>query len=170
MEAPVTIRKAVPEDLDEILSIYKKARRFMRQNGNPTQWNGGYPSQELIVSDIAQGNCHICLSDNKIVGVFTFIIGEDPTYQFIENGCWHWELPYGTIHRVASSGDTNGIAAACFSYCEKQIGHLRIDTHADNASMLAALQQFGFRRTGTIYVADGTPRQAFDYLRKEQSK
>ena len=34
------IRLASFNDLDEILTVYDTARKFMRATGNPTQWNG----------------------------------------------------------------------------------------------------------------------------------
>ena len=43
------------------------------------------------------------------------------------------------------------------------IGHLRIDTHADNEPMLNAVKRYGFKHCGVIYVADGSPREAFQY-------
>lgn len=36
--------------------------------------------------------------------------GEEPTYQVIDNGSWSYDIPYGTIHRVASSGKAKGKA------------------------------------------------------------
>ena len=35
--AMTVVRPAVLEDLDRILEIYAEARRFMAENGNPTQ-------------------------------------------------------------------------------------------------------------------------------------
>lgn len=166
MDTPITIRKTTYGDLPEILKIYGNARQFMIEHGNPTQWADGYPGEDLIRSDIDRGNSYVCLSEDRIVGTFAFLIGEDPTYQYIENGAWHWDTPYGTIHRVASSGTVRGIAAASFRFCAGKINHLRIDTHADNLQMQTAIRKFGFRPTGIIYVGDGTPRLAFDYLVK----
>ena len=53
------IRKAQPEDLPRILEIYAFARQFMRETGNPTQWAGGYPKEELIRKDI-DTFCNLC--------------------------------------------------------------------------------------------------------------
>ena len=57
-----------------------------------------------------------------------------------------------------------GIARACFEYCIEQIDYIRIDTHKDNISMQTAIERFGFRKCGNIYVRDGTERIAYDYL------
>ena len=92
-------------------------------------------------------------------------LGEEPTYRLIEQGHWHANRPYGTIHRMASDGHTHGIARASFDYCAAQTDYLRIDTHADNRPMLRAITRYGFRPCGIIYVRDGSPRLAFDLER-----
>jgi hypothetical protein len=157
------IQKSKREDLPAMLEIYAQARSFMAQNGNPTQWAGGYPAPELLEEDIARGNSYVCLEKGKIVGTFAWIIGSEPTYQIIEAGTWRQDTPYGTIHRLASDGKTHGVAAACFAFCRQQIPHLRIDTHGDNLPMQGAIEKFGFCKRGIIYVADGSPRIAYDY-------
>ncbi len=74
-------------------------------------------------------------TDGKIHGVFTFIIGKDPTYQKIEQGAWLSNSSYGTIHRVANDGAEKEIMRKTVSYCENKMTHLRIDTHGDNRIM-----------------------------------
>lgn len=158
------IRKAKNNDLPVIMKIYEKARLFMKNNGNPTQWSSGYPDEEIISKDIADGNFYVCIENNSIVGVFAFIIGEEPTYQRIEQGAWHSSMQYGTIHRLASDGSTKGIARSCFDFCREKCSYLRIDTHRDNKPMQAAIRKYGFRECGIIYVRDGSERIAFDYM------
>ena len=53
------IHPATQADLDEIEKIYALARRFMVENGNPTQWNDGYPRRELLEGDLARGNLYV---------------------------------------------------------------------------------------------------------------
>lgn len=157
------MRNAQLHDIPEIMALYENARAFMRKNGNPTQWSGGYPAESLIRQDIAQNNCYVCLENNMLVGTFALILGEDPTYQIIEQGAWHYDLPYGTIHRLASAEHARGISKTCFDFCLGKINYLRIDTHADNMPMQAAIARYGFQKCGIIHIADGTPRLAFDY-------
>lgn len=159
------IRKALAGDLPVIFGIYESARKFMRENGNPTQWGNDRPAKALICADVDAGNLYVC-DDGGIYAVFAFIIGDDPTYRVIENGAWHYELPYGVIHRVASSGRRSGVMREIADYCSRHAAYLRIDTHADNRFMLGALTRYGFRECGTIYVDNRTPRVAFDYLKE----
>ena len=78
------IRLSKEEDLKTIMEIYALARKFMKEQGNPTQWGEDYPSKLLIEADISSHQSFVVEEDGKIVGTFAFIIGEDPTYQVIE--------------------------------------------------------------------------------------
>ena len=91
--------------------------------------------------------------------------GEDESYRVIEDGAWHLDQPYGTIHRLASNGKARGVSKACFDFCTAQIGYLRADTHADNRPMQRLLEAYGFRRCGVIHGAfDGGERIAYDCI------
>ena len=155
------IRRAVPADLERILDIYAYARRFMAENGNPTQWAGGYPARSQLEEDIRQEKLYAVTRYGKMHGVFYFAVGEDPTYARIEDGAWRSNTPYGTIHRIAGDG-SGGIFPACLEFCLTRIGHIRIDTHHDNRPMQHVVEKHGFSRRGIIYVADGSPRIAYD--------
>lgn len=164
----ITIRPTKEEDLQAILQIYARARQFMRENGNPNQWGNIHPLQELIEGDIRKGQSYLCEKDGEAVGVFAFIICEDPTYKEIEGGEWLSEEPYGTIHRLASAGVCKGVAEACFAFCRERISHLRIDTHEDNKIMQKKVVEFGFEYWGIIYVRDRSPRLAYEYRKVER--
>ena len=156
------IRHAALSDLDQIEEIYTHARAFMAQNGNPTQWKDGYPQRAMLEADIRKQNLFVVLNDGGICGVFLFVIGEDPTYRYMEGGAWRSDRPYGTIHRIASRG--SGVFSACLDFCRGKCDHIRVDTHADNKPMQHLAQKHGFSRRGIIYVADGTPRTAYDLV------
>ena len=156
------IRLASMREVDRLMDIFAIARQFMSANGNAHQWINGYPQRELMVKEIEAGHCWVCLDERDcIVATFCFIVGKDPTYDYIEDGEWPSDDPYAVIHRLASDGSQKGIAAACIDWCSKQIHCLRADTHADNKVMQHLLEKNGFRRCGIIYVANGTPRIAY---------
>lgn len=157
--AMTVVRPAVMEDLDRILDIYAEARRFMAENGNPTQWHSGYPKRELLEQDIRLGRLFAVVRNDEICGAFVFFIGDDPTYRYIE-GSWMADTPYGVIHRIAGQG--GGIFADALAFCEAQISHIRIDTHHDNKPMQHVVETAGFSRRGIIYVEDGSPRIAYE--------
>ena len=155
------IRPAVQADLEKILEIYDHARRFMAENGNPTQWKKGYPSRELLERDIELGRLYVIRDGTDIRGVFVFFVGDDPTYACIE-GSWRSDSSYGVIHRIAGIG--GGVFPAALEFCSAFSKHLRIDTHADNKPMQHVVEKAGFSRRGIIYVEDGTPRIAYDLI------
>lgn len=160
------IRKSTGNDIDEILQIFDTARAYMVSQGNTSQWGDGYPGKDVLTKDVASENNYVMIDNGSIVGTFSFIIGDDPTYKIIKDGAWHYDRPYGTIHRLASSGKTRGIARACFEFCSDLSDYIRIDTHRDNLSMQAAIKNYGFQECGIIFVRDGSERIAFDYLKK----
>ena len=108
----------------------------------------------------------MCEVDGRVVATFAFLPGPDECYDVIEDGQWHSDTPYAVLHRVASDGTVHGIAAAMFAFAKERADHLRIDTHQDNLPMQGAIAKAGFKRAGIVYVSDGTPRVAFDWLRE----
>ena len=154
------IQKATLSQLSEILVVYEKARSFMAETGNPTQWGTNYPPEEMIRRDILDGKCYVNLRDNKILAVFYFAIESDPTYAYID-GSWLNDAPYGVIHRIAVGESGKGAAAACFAFAESLCENIRIDTHEQNIPMQRCLAKHGFVRCGTIYLEDGDPRIAY---------
>lgn len=161
----LTVRPAAQADLPRLMEIYSIARKFMAENGNPTQWPSTYPPLDLLEEDIDAGNLFVITEKDVIHGVFAFILGEDPTYAIIENGSWRSDTPYGTIHRVASDG-TGGILRTALCFAESHADHLRIDTHADNKPMQHLVEKYGFSHRGIIYTDNGSPRIAYDRIKE----
>ncbi|MFA4868268.1 MAG: hypothetical protein WC623_08730 [Pedobacter sp.] len=153
-------------DVDQIMLIIEQAKSIMRKNGNHTQWINGYPSKEVIQTDIHNQHAFVCLVDMEIVGYFCFMEGNDPdpNYKVIEKGAWINNSPYGVIHRLASSGKVKGVAKNAFDFAFSRIKNVRVDTNHDNLPMQNFLKNSGFVYCGIIYVNDGTPRDAFQKL------
>ena len=160
------IRKAIEDDFERIMAIYAIARAFMAAHSTPNQWGPtNWPPEPLIHNDIERGACHVCECDGRIVGVFYYDVGPDiePTYAHIEDGAWLDDSPYGVVHRIASDGSVKGVGSTCIEWACQQCGHLRTDTHGDNAVMQRLLEKRGFEHCGTIYVEeDDYPRLAFE--------
>ena len=108
----IQIIPAKSEDLPVLLQIYESARKYMRRTGNLTQWQGGFPPEKLLLSDIEKEQLFVMKSNARIVGVFALITGPDPTYSYIEDGSWLSDEEYATIHRIASDGTESGILAS----------------------------------------------------------
>lgn len=162
----ITIRKANPGDLPEIMNTYAYARSFMAAHGNPNQWGPtNWPPECLIREDISAGKSYVVMKNDEIAGVFFYDQGDhiEPAYDHIEDGSWILDNPYGVIHRIAGNGKAKGIGHAAVEWAWKQCPHLRIDTHSDNTVMQKMLAGEGFVHRGTIYVReDNDPRMAFE--------
>ena len=160
------IRHSTEQDFPRMMEIYRYARRFMAEHGNPHQWGDTtWPPEDLIHADIADGNSYVCVHEGRVVGTFFFIQGEDvePTYRVIEDGQWLDHSPYGVVHRMAGDGTRKGVGQFCLQWSFGQCGHLRVDTHGDNVVMQRLLEKCGFIRRGTIYVVeDPYPRLAYE--------
>ena len=160
------IRLATAGDIPAILNIFEAARSYMRAHGNNVQWVNGYPGEELLLDDVKKSQLYVMENeDGRPYGAFAFIIGPDHTYAYIENGSWLDESEYGTIHRLGSDGIQKNVFRECMDYCKSRIGHLRLDTHEVNATLQHLARREGFVERGIIYVDDGTPRVAFEWLR-----
>ena len=165
------IIKATAEDAPAILSIMEEARAFQRSCGF-LQWRDGYPSMEDILKDISEAVCYKVVSEKEILGAFSAIYGAEPTYAVIDGGEWLTRGDsYITIHRIAFSDTSRGrgLAAKAFGFAyglcpSLGAASVRIDTHYDNAAMRKAIAKFGFTHCGTVYMADGTERAAYEKL------
>ena len=161
------IRIAAPDDFDAVMEIYSEARKYMAESGNPDQWGTSYPSADIVRDDIGSGRCMLVCGDGEILAVFMMMRESEPTYKIIENGGWLNDMPYITIHRVASSGRAKGIVRFITDHCKKLSDNIRIDTHEKNLTMRYALESCGFFRCGIIHVADGSPRIAYQWTAKK---
>ncbi len=161
MEYKVTEAKL--DELNEIVDVYREAKKFMVDNGNNNQWINGYPSLELLKEDINNHQLFVLRNEKEVCGVFAFIIGEDPTYKVID-GAWMDDSLYGTIHRAGGKTKYKNILKNIVAFCETKINHLRIDTHEDNKIMQHVILKNGFNRCGIIYISDGSPRIAYEKI------
>ena len=150
-----------------IMQVMDAAKKIMRQSGNMHQWEEGYPSKAVIMSDIEK-DCGFVIEDGgNVVGYFAFLLSPEPTYQKIYDGNWlDDEKPYHVIHRIASLPDAHGIFKSIMEFCFARESNIRIDTHRDNAIMQHNIEKHGFAYCGIIYLASGDERLAYQKLRQ----
>ena len=153
------IRHAASADLPLLSDLFTNAKAFMAAKGNPDQWEDGY-LHCVLERDIEKNQLYVCEEDNHIYAAFVMAVGEDPTYQVIE-GAWKNDLPYVTLHRIASTGEKRGMMDVIVRWAFSQCANVRGDTHELNQPMRSAFERNGFEYCGTIWVEDGTPRMAF---------
>ena len=157
------VRKAsLPADAEEIMQVFSAAKAIMVSTGNANQWREGYPSLEVVQSDIERNGSYVIEQDGRIVAYFAFLASPDPTYATIYDGNWLNDTqPYHVIHRIASYPDVHGIFDSIIEFCSATEPNLRIDTHRENRIMQHVIEKHGFTYCGIIHIASGDKRLAY---------
>lgn len=161
------VRKATYDDVERLMEVFEAAKGIMRGSGNLRQWEGSYPTRDIVRRDIDDGNCFVICEDDggPVIGTMALIPGPDSTYAEID-GYWPDDEPYYVIHRIATSSSGRNIARTLFDWAFKHIcrlgcNEIKIDTHRDNCIMKHILTGYGFRMCGIIRLEDGAPRDAY---------
>ncbi len=158
------IRKAQLTDLTRMMVIYDAARAQMVAMGNTNQWINGYPARHDIESDIIKGMSYLIIDESsEPVGCFVVMRSPDPNYATIEGGSWLNDKPYVAIHRAVASKPGLGLMNVVIDWVKERYEVIRVDTHKDNAPMRHIVEKSGFIYCGIIYVANGTPRLAYQW-------
>jgi len=144
------IRLSSPFDSSQILDIYAKARSFMAEQGNPTQWAKGAPNEESLKKDLTNKASYVVEDGGQIVGTFA-LYHNDLNYEHID-GKWINEEPYVVLHRMASI--EKGVGSFILKKICSQYPNVRIDTHQDNIPMKNLLKKMGFVYCGIIPLLD----------------
>ena len=162
------IREATPTDMTSIMQVMEAAKGIMRSSGNMHQWTDGYPSEDVILSDMEKGGGYVLEEDSQIVAYFALLTSPEPTYAKIYNGEWlDDERPYHVVHRIASYPGVHGIFSSIMDFCFSNDPNIRIDTHRDNTIMQHNIAKHGFTYCGIIYLANGDERLAYQKYGKD---
>lgn len=164
------IREATKSDLAAIMEIVRQAQEYFRSQGID-QWQNNYPTEAVFLADMELGESFVLEEDGQVIGTFMASFREDPTYGVIVDGDWQYKETYAVIHRVAMDNCVKGrgfgsqiiqfMTDRCLNR-EEPVLVLRGDTHRDNHSMQRLFEKNGYRRAGTIFLADGSERWAFE--------
>lgn len=161
------IRRATASDVAQIMSIVADAQLSLRELGID-QWQDGYPSKEVIVSDIASEVGYVYSIGDVVVGYAAIILSGEEVYSQIPDTEWCTTADYVVVHRLCVRRDyTNmGVAMALMHYAVQMAQNsgytgFRIDTHRGNVRMLAMLKKLGFKYIGIIHYDSGE-RLAYD--------
>lgn len=148
------IRKAVLEDMDQIMVIIKKVVVIMQDSGND-QWSESYPSYDDFHADIIAGDLFVDSdSDGTIKAVICLNRDEPEEYGGIP---WKYERPALVIHRMAVAPEYhgNGLAKKLITYAEERalelnLDYIRSDTCSRNNGMNALFKKLGYEFPGTL--------------------
>lgn len=160
-------RNGRAEDLDAVMALVADAQRWFRGQGID-QWQDGYPTQDIILSDISYNNNYIVELNGVVSATFVASFDGEPTYSEIKGKGWLNENPYAVVHRiaVADACRRKGIAKEILHYteelcAERGVKDIRIDTHRDNLAMRSLLKKMGYTHCGRITLTSGAFREAY---------
>ncbi|SFU64680.1 Ribosomal protein S18 acetylase RimI [Clostridium sp. DSM 8431] len=167
------IRKTDKSDLVQVMKIIKQAQEFLKEKAID-QWQNNYPNENVISTDIENGESYVLEDEGKIIGTTVVTFAGEKTYDKIYEGKWLSNGNYGAIHRIAIDNRYKGHGAAhkiikfAEEICiEKNIYSLKVDTHEDNIPMQKMLKKNGFKNCGVIYLEDGSKRIALEKILKK---
>ena len=151
-------RYATNADLSNIMVIINEAKDFLKQSGS-SQWQGTYPDEDTILTDIKNKSALVLIVDDKVTGYAASVVGIEPTYQKI-NGEWkNTNDDYATFHRLAISSKYRGMHLANFMFSDlisimvnQGIKNFRIDTSRKNQIMQHLALKNNFIERGIIMV------------------
>ena len=147
------------------MQVMEAAKKIMRSSGNMHQWGEGYPSEDVILSDIEKNGGFVVEEDSKVIAYFAFLPSPEPTYDHIYGGRWLDDVqPYHVIHRIASYPNVHGIFKSIMDFCFSRDANIRIDTHKDNTIMQHNIEKHGFTYCGIIYLSSGDERLAYQRI------
>lgn len=164
----MTFRLATKDDIPQMMPLFEAASLGLRNMG-VNQWQNGYPQRSLIESDVESGVSFVLLDEGEIIGTAVISFGGEPTYDHIEGAWLTTEAEFVVIHRLTIRPDRRGarLAERLFAEAERMcrergVRTMRIDTHEGNLPMQRAVERYGFRRCGVIYLDNGDPRLAYE--------
>lgn len=147
------LRKATIEDIPEVMRIFAQARRAQRIAGF-RQWEDGYPSADVLISDISSSIGFI-LDDNGKTAGYVAIASFDREYNSHPE-LWDVDKTYAVFHRIALSDDYRGkkLSGKLFDLAESQalrmgVDFVRIDTGLENRPMQHILSKRGYVNLGS---------------------
>ena len=174
LSEPLTCRKAEAADLGAIMEIVRQARNSLKKH-RVDQWQGEYPTEELLRSDIENGVCHVLCYKQEIAAFLVLTPGPEEGYDELTDGKWHSEMPYAVAHRSAVKSDFRGTGTSkalldAVETLAREMGAtaVRTDTHRKNKAMKELLGKCGYRFAGNVMVfsepGHDPRRQAFEKL------
>lgn len=166
-EKSMEIRLAFPNEVDAIMQLIEEAKKCLAEAGS-TQWQNGYPNEEVIIDDIISGQAYVALDEGDLLAYAAVTKSPEEAYEAIYDGAWEGsETEYLVFHRIAVAKDVQGQGVAQtflegliegFEYVD-----FRSDTHAKNKAMQHIFEKLGFKQVGKVPV-DGE-RLAYQKLK-----
>jgi len=159
MKEEMTVRKAVPGDLDAVSALFRSAIAVMDESGIP-QWDEVYPAESDFKNDIEKGQMFLCEYGSRVAAVFVLNRQRDGEYQ---NGAWRFdEDGSAELHRlcVDPAFQNRGVGAQTVRLAEallreRSTESVRLDAFSKNPYALRLYEKLGYRRVGEANFRKG---------------
>lgn len=162
----MNLRKATPSDIPTIWEILQQAIARRKADGSE-QWQDGYPNEQSIRNDLANGSAYVLVENDQIIAYAAIIFGVEPAYNDIQ-GNWLTDGEYVVVHRVATSDNAIGKGAATHLFklieelaLDSNVFSIKVDTNFDNPAMLHILAKLDYVYCGEVFFR-GAARKAFE--------
>ncbi|MEZ3576748.1 MAG: GNAT family N-acetyltransferase [Muribaculaceae bacterium] len=146
------LRKAHIEDMEDVMRVFSQARLAQRRAGF-RQWEDGYPSIDVLKSDIDRAIGFILDDNGKTAGYIAIAAYDDEYNRHPE--LWDVGKDYAVFHRIALSDDYRGkkLSGILFDLAESHAlrtgaAFVRIDTGLENKPMQHILSKRGYINLG----------------------
>jgi ribosomal protein S18 acetylase RimI-like enzyme len=155
----MTIAKASPSDIPEIMSLIHAAVKKMMAGGL-YQWNEHYPNIDIITEDIDAGTLFKISQKGRIAAVVVLNKQYSTQYKDLD---WRDEGgKFLIVHRLCvhpdyqSKGYSKKLMFFAEDYAKKnRYSSIRLDTYTSNHIALALYESLNYRRAGTVTFESG---------------
>ena len=152
----LTTRRAISNDIPNILALVRRVVPLMQASGN-FQWSVDYPNEAVFATDIAQNHLWVAELDGAIAGIAALTQDQDEEYAQAD-----WDVAESALvtHRLAvdPAAQGRGVAVALMQEAESQavaqgLKILRVDTNSENTATQRLFPKLGYRFAGEITLA-----------------
>jgi GNAT superfamily N-acetyltransferase len=153
-----SIRQATPEDTGKVAEVLSEAARWLEQTGK-LMWRDEELVPARIASDVESGLFFIAESEDVVVGVVKFQLGDELFWPDVPKG----ESAF--VHRLAVRREFAGgaVSSALLNWAVERAralekDFLRLDCEASRPKLRAVYEKFGFvhhsdRQVGPYFVS-----------------
>lgn len=150
------IIKAREEDLLEAMYIYSSSMREMNQRGL-FNWNTAYPSREIVLEDIREGNLFLIRKFHNSIGAMCLNESEPEEYAELD---WNYKGKYLVVHRLAVYPQWRNMKIAgemmtfALDYArDSGYDSIRLDAITSNPQAVRIYERCGFEPVGEIHFS-----------------
>ncbi|MFL0266779.1 GNAT family N-acetyltransferase [Candidatus Clostridium radicumherbarum] len=147
------IRKAIVEDLRDIMNIIKETKVEMHSYNN-YQWDESYPLEKDFINDIEDGCLYVAEREGKLMGFVCINKIEPSEYSGLN---WSLNEEAMVIHRMSVNPSSRrmGIGTELMKFAEElalknNIRYLKTDTYSINTKMNALFVKCGHKLVGEM--------------------